>query len=119
MTQGTQRNTRKAKPEPSNDFSLNEWMAKRGLIGEKRMEVGGSWFRFTKGATSTQLAAFAEARGKGDLLAAMATLLVDSGEEAELRAAFDRQTQPIDAEQEGEYLNAIINFLVGGDAGES
>lgn len=119
-TQGTQRNPRKSTQEtPSDDLSLSDWMAKRGLVGEKRMEVGGSWFRFTKGATSVQLATFAEARGKGDLFAAMAALLVDPGEEEELKAAFERQQQPIDAGQEVEYLNAIINFLVAGDAGES
>lgn len=121
MTQGA-RTTRKPKPGPetsNDDFSLGEWMAKRGLVGEKRMEVGGEWFRFTKAATTPQLKAFAEARSKGDLFGVMAALLVDPGEKEQLEAAFQRQPQPIDAKQEQEYLMAIVNFLVAGDAGES
>jgi hypothetical protein len=118
MTQGA-RNTRKPKPVPTNDFSLSEWMATRGLVGDKRMEVGGEWFRFTKAATAPQLAAFADARNKGDLFGVMAALLVDPSEKEQLETAFQRQPQPIDAKQEQEYLMAIINFLVAGDAGES
>lgn len=124
MTQGTQGNTRKAKAQPGNsapsdDFSLGQWMARRGLVGERRMEVAGSWFRFTKGATADQLAAFGEAREKEDLFAMMASLLVDPSEKEELKAAFARQEQPIEARQEGEYLKAIIDFLIAGDSGES
>jgi hypothetical protein len=118
MTQGA-RNTRKPKDEPSNELSLSEWLNKRGLTGEKRLEVSGEWFRFVKAATADQLAAFAEAREQGDLVAMMAALLVDSGQHEELKDAFARQQQPIDAKQEQEYLTAIVNFLVAGDAGES
>lgn len=118
MTQGA-RSAKPKTPPKTNDLSLSDWLATRGLTGEKRMEVGGKWFRFVKAATSPQLAAFAEAREKGDLWGCMASLLVDPGEKDELRTAFDSQPQPIDAKQEQEYLSAIVNFLVAGDAGES
>lgn len=118
MTQGA-RNTRKPKAEQSDELSLSDWLSKRGLTGEKRLEVGGKWFRFVKAATAEQLAAFAEARDQGDLVAMMASLLVDPTEHEELKTAFARQQQPIDAKQEQAYLTAIVNFLIAGDAGES
>lgn len=118
MTQGA-RSTRKPKQDDAVDeLSLSDWLNKRGLTGEKRMEVGGKWFRFVKSATSAQLAAFAEAREQGDLVGIMASLLVDPSERDELQAALDSQPQPIDARQEQDYLTAIVNFLVAGDAGE-
>jgi hypothetical protein len=119
MTQQGARNTRKPKAEPSNELSLSDWLNKRGLIGEKKMEVGGKWFRFVKAATAAQLAAYAEARSQGDLYGLLAALLVDPGEKDELREAFEAQPQPIDPAAEQEYLIAIVNFLIAGDAGES
>jgi hypothetical protein len=115
MTQGA----RSAKKTSENELSLSAWLDKRGLTGEKRLEVGGKWFRFVKAATAEQLAAFAEAREKGDLYGLMSALLVDPTEKDELQQAFEVQPQPIDAKAEQEYLMAIVNFLVAGDAGES
>lgn len=118
MTQGA-RNTRKPKTEQSDELSLSDWLSKRGLTGEKRLEVGGKWFRFVKAATAAQLAAYAEARSKGDLYGLLAALLVDPSEKDELQAAFEAQPQPVNPAAEQEYLIAIVNFLVAGDAGES
>lgn len=121
MTQGARSTRKTPKPQPgqTQEFSFNAWLEARGLIGEKRLEVGGEWFRLVKAATSPQLAALNEARGKGDLLAVMASLLVDPGEADELGKAFERQPQPIRADHEQELINDLINFLVAGDAGES
>lgn len=121
MTQGA-RNTRKVKQEPAEpatEFSMNDWLARRGLIGERKMEIGGQWFRFVRSAPSQQLAAYQEAYGKGDLVGALSAFLVDPGEREELDRALDKQAQPIDANQTAELLKDIINFLVAGDAGES
>lgn len=126
-TQGA-RSTRKPKPPASvelapvtqsDDLSLTDWLAKRGLSGERRMEVAGKWFRFRKTATSAKITEFSEARGKGDLYGVMASLLVDPDEIEELKAAFDEQPQPILADDETAFLTNIINFLLAGDVGES
>ena len=127
-TQGARR-TSKPKPtapvapevavERSDDLSLSAWLAKRGLTGERRMEVAGKWFRFRKTATSAKIVEFNEARAKGDLYGVMASLLVDPMEVEELKAAFDAQPQPILAADEMAYLTNIVNFLVAGDVGES
>lgn len=122
MPQGapaSKRTNRTDAEPPDLDLDLDAWLAKRGLDREKRMKVGGKWFRFLRAATAAQITAFGTAREKGDLFDAMAVLLVDPGELDELKAAFDVQRQPIDSEGEKEYLVAIINFLVAGDVGES
>jgi hypothetical protein len=121
MTQGGQRVTRKkeAPENPATELDLDGWLAQRGLVGDRRMKVGGKWFRFVQAATSEQLAAFGAARERGDLLGVMQALLVDPSELDELREALKTQRQPIHAEQEQQYLVAIVNFLVAGDAGES
>lgn len=122
MTQGA-RNTRKPKvaqnAEPATEWSMQAWLEKRGLVGEKRMEFGGKWFRFVRSAPPAQLAAYQEAYGKGDLVGALTAFLVDPSERDELDKALETQAQPIDAQQTAELLRDIINFLVAGDAGES
>lgn len=120
MTQGA-RNTRKPKAEAidATELSLSQWLAQRGLAGERRMEVGGKWFRFVRAATPAQLAAYHEAYDKGALVDAMAAFLVDPAERDELDKALESQPQPIDAKQSGEFLKAIVDFLVAGDVGES
>lgn len=122
MTQGA-RNTRKPKvdqnAEPVTEWSMQAWLEKRGLVGEKRMEFGGKWFRFVRSAPPAQLAAYQEAYSKGDLVGALTAFLVDPSERDELDKALEMQAQPIDAQQTAELLRDIINFLVAGDAGES
>ena len=127
MTQGARR-TVKPKPAPiepeaiverSDELSLSAWLVKRGLAGERRMEVDGKWFRFRKTATSAKITEFNEARSKGDLYGVMATLLVDPTEIDELKAAFEAQPQPILAADESAFLSDIVNFLLAGDMGES
>lgn len=119
-TQGA-RNTRKSKatPETAHELSLNDWLAKRGLAGEKRMQVGEKWFRFVASATPAQINAYHEAHKEGDLVGIMAAFLVDPAEHDELAEALEAQGQPIEAKQSAEFLAAILNFLVTGDAGES
>lgn len=120
-TQGARKTASKPKPETgeaSNELSLNQWLAKRGLT-EKRMQVGEKWFRFVGAATPAQLAEYHEAHKKGELVGIMAAFLVDPSERDELAAALESQGQPIEAKQSGEFLAAILNFLVAGDVGES
>lgn len=116
-TQGARKTAKKI--ETSDELSLNDWLTKRGLAGEKRMEVGGKWFRFTKTATPGQLAAYHEGSKSGELLDMMAAFLVDPSEREELSTALEIQRQPIEAKQSGEFAAAILNFLVAGDVGES
>jgi hypothetical protein len=118
MTQGAPTSKRTTK-QPDTELDLDAWLAKRGLAGEKTMKVGGKTFRFVKTAPAEQITAFATARDKGDLFGAMAALLVDPGEKTELEQAFAIQKQPLEAKAEQEFLIAILNFLVAGDAGES
>ena len=116
MTQGapTEEST-----ENALEFSMSGWLAKRGLFGKRRMEVGGEWFEFVAAATPEQLAAFGEARNKGDVIGTMSALLADPDDAEKLREAFAKQLTPVDARQEQALLVSIINFLVAGDVGES
>ncbi|HYD01494.1 MAG TPA: hypothetical protein VEB22_09735 [Phycisphaerales bacterium] len=118
MSQGA-RSTRKTKPESTSEWSMQDWLQKRGLLGEKKMEFGGKWFRFVRSAPPAQLAAYSEAYNKGDLVGALSAFLVDPTERDELAEALETQPQPLDAKQTTELLLDIINFLVAGDAGES
>lgn len=104
---------------PAVEFSVSAYLAKRGLAGTRRMEFGGEWFDFLPAATSAQVAAFSEARQKGDLLTAMTALLASVDDADRLAEAFTRQPQPIEREALNAYVVAIVNFLVAGDAGES
>lgn len=128
MTQGTRSKKAsttstpvEAPVEASNELDLDAWLEQRGLLGDRRMKVGGKWFRFVRSATPDQLTVFSAARNQDDLVSAMITLLVDPGEADELREACKLQRQPIDADREQEYLVRILNFLIAGagDAGES
>lgn len=122
MTQGA-RTTKDPKPEPVADqdieLDLDAWLAKRGLAGEKRMKVGGKWFRFVRSATSDQIVKHSAAREAGDLQGMLGALLVDPSEIEDLTAAFAQQKQPLEAQREQEWLRDIINFLITGDLGES
>lgn len=118
MTQQGARKT-KAKTEAATEWSMQAWLEARGLLGEKKMEFGGKWFRFVRSAPPAQLAAYQEAYSKGDLVGALSAFLVDPSESEELAQALEVQAQPIDAKQTSELLLDIINFLVAGDAGES
>lgn len=117
------RNTRKPKPvqaaESATEWSMQAWMEKRGLVGERKMEFGGKWFRFVRSAPPAKLAAYQEAFNNGDLVGALTAFLVDPSERDELDKALETQSQPIDTTQTAELLKDIINFLVAGDAGES
>jgi hypothetical protein len=104
---------------PPAEFSATAFLAKRGLVGTRRMEFGDEWFDFVPAAPSSQVASFAEARQEGDLLRAMTALLASPDDAPRLAEAFARQPQPIDAKTLNEYVVAIVNFLVAGDAGES
>lgn len=117
-TQGA-RKTPNKKSEPATEWSIQQWLEKRGLTGEKRMEFGGKWFRFVRSAPPAKLAAYQEAYNKGDLTGALAAFLVDPAERDELDKALDTQAQPLDQATTAELLLDIINFLVAGDAGES
>lgn len=117
-TQGA-RKTPSKKTEPASEWSMQAWLEKRGLLGEKRMEFGGKWFRFMRAAPPAKLAAYEESYSKGDLVGALSAFLVDPSERDELAEALEVQAQPIDMKQTTELLRDIINFLVAGDAGES
>jgi hypothetical protein len=117
MTEGAP--TEESNP-PVAEFSASAYLAKRGLGGHRRMEFGGEWFEFLSAAPSAKVAAFSAARQQADLLGAMTALLASPDEDNErLTEAFARQPQPIDKKGVEDYVVAIVNFLVAGDAGES
>ncbi len=119
MTQGARTKKLEEGPNPDLELDLDAWLAKRGLIGEKRMKVGGKWFRFVGSGTSEQIAKYNSARQGLDLRGMLAALLVDPTEADELAAAFALQRQPLESEAEQQWLKSIINFLIAGDLGES
>lgn len=122
MTQQGTRSAKTPRNAPVNgdiELDLDAWLAKRGLAGEKKMKVGGKWFRFIGSATAEQLAKFNAAREALNLQNMLSALLVDPAEIDELTAAFLVQRQPLEADLEQEWLKDIINFLIAGDVGES
>ncbi|WP_116206224.1 hypothetical protein [Amycolatopsis circi] len=127
MTQGAPRTTRKTAPKPKarpnplvresasdQELDLDQWLGTRGLVGKRVMKVAGEPFEFVRAATGAQLTAHNEARGKGDVITAMAALLVDPDRADALTEAFDRQRQPITPDGISDYLAAMLNFVVFG-----
>lgn len=117
--QGARKTSRKPAQNTSAEFSLNDWLAKRGLAGTRRMEIGGRWFEFVTTATPAQLAVFNEAYGKGDLEEMLSVLLVNPDDRDAIPEALEAQKQPLGAKKTNELLTTIVNFLVDGDVGES
>lgn len=121
-------NTRKnnaAKPVPQVDQSdmdldLDAWLAKR-MLTEKRIKVGGKWFRFTGSATAGQATRFRKVvEDDGSVLDIMEVLLVDPGEVDELKEAFNNQRTPLGEARQREFVASIVNHLLAGvDLGES
>jgi len=120
MTQGTRTPKPRTKPTTNpQELDLDDWLAVRGLT-EKRMKIGGKWFRFTGSGTSEQVTAFAAALEKGDLVQITSLMLVDPTEADELAKAWKVQHQPLNAKDESEYAARIVNHLMSGaDMGES
>lgn len=140
MTQGAPRNTRttaakkvvEQQPVLDNvivstqdgpEFDLDSWLAKRGLLAERRLKVAGKSFRFTASATGNQIVEYNDAIKEGSLGDALGVLLVDPSEKGELVEAFKQQRQPLTGELEREYFSQILNYVISGslsgDAGES
>jgi hypothetical protein len=122
MTQGARSTKNTKTPDAVGqdlELDLDAWLAKRGLAGEKRMKVGGKWFRFVGATTSDQIVKYTAAQKAGNLQEMLAALLVDPTEIDELTEAFAVQKQPMSAKLEQEWLTDIINFLIAGEVGES
>jgi hypothetical protein len=129
MTQGAPRKTTTRKPAASaapknnplvksngdEELDLDGWLATRGLAGKRRMRVGGEAFEFQRSATPAELTAHNAARAKGDVIGALAALLVDPGHEEAFRAAFDRQRQPLTPDAISDFTVSMLNFVVYGD----
>ncbi|WP_409186494.1 hypothetical protein F9C11_20585 [Amycolatopsis sp. VS8301801F10] len=132
MTQGAPRKTtttrkttgRTTKPKPNplvresaadQELDLNDWLAKRGLIGTRRLRLDGEPFDIVRSATGEQLAAYTEAREQGDILGAIAALLVDPDQDEAFRDAFRRQRSPLTGEEENAFVLAMLDFALSGD----
>lgn len=105
------------------EFDLDTWLAKRGLLTERRLKVAGKSFRFTASATGNQIVEYNTAIKEGSLGDALGVLLVDPSEKDELVEAFKQQRQPLTGQLEREYFSQILNYVISGslsgDAGES
>ncbi|MFD8496342.1 hypothetical protein [Amycolatopsis sp. NPDC059657] len=97
-------------------LDLDEELSKLGLLGERRVKIGGQAFRFVKSATMQQLTDY---NAEDKVVDAIAVLLFDPSEKDELVAAFERQRQPILAEQQKVWTERLMKFILGQDAGES
>ncbi|HEY3557402.1 MAG TPA: hypothetical protein VGL05_08060 [Kribbella sp.] len=127
MTQGAPRKTTRrtaatapktnplVKPNGDEELDLDGWLAQRGLAGKRRMRVGGEAFEFQRSATPAELTAHNEARSKGDVIGALAALLVDPDQAEAFRAAFDRQRQPMTPDMISDFTASMLNFVVYGD----
>lgn len=103
------------------DLDLDQWLAAR-MLDERKIKVGGKWFRFTGSATADQATKFRETMAAdGSVLDMLEVLLVDPGEADELKDSFNnKQRTPLGAERQAEFIAAIINHLLAGvDLGES
>lgn len=113
MTQGAQ------PANPVEEFDADQWLAHRGLTGERRLTIGGASFDFKKLATAEELAAFQTARTAGEIVKAIGILLVDPDDRDRLNEAFARQKSPVAGNDELAFYIAILNFIIAGDLGES
>jgi hypothetical protein len=102
------------------DLDLDDWLTKR-MLNERRIKIGGEWFRFSGSGTADQLAEFNKALAdNAQTVEILAILLVDPSEVAELAAAFARQRQPMGKDRSEEMTIDIVNHLLKGvDLGES
>jgi hypothetical protein len=113
----------KSQETPPNrpDLDLDAWLAQR-MLDERRIKVGGKWFRFTGSATADQAARFRDViAADGNVLDVMEVLLVDPGEAAELKETFNTQQRtPLGKDRLDEFVSTIVNHLIKGvDLGES
>ena len=129
MTTHGSRKTNASKPAPkvpqidqSNmDLDLDDWLAKR-MLTERRIKVGGKFFRFTGSATADQATKFREVvAADGSVLDIMEVLLVDPTEADELKQSFNNnQRTPLGEARQREFVSSIVNHLLAGvDLGES
>jgi len=102
-------------PNGDEELDLDGWLAQRGLTGKRRMRVGGTAFEFHRSATPAELAAHNDARAKGDVIGALAALLVDPDQADALRESFASQRQPIEGDMTDAFMVAMLNFVVAGD----
>lgn len=124
MTQGAPRKTRTtstaAAKTSADDLDLDAWMAKRGLVGDRRVKVGGKWFRFSKSGSGATLAEYAATQANGTVLELLILLLVDPSEKDELAQAFQEQQQPFTQDESSAMFNAVIEHIVASsNVGES
>lgn len=125
MTQGAPRKSRttpaatSAKAGNDDDLDLDEWLSRRGLTRDRRMKVGGKWYRFIRSGSSEKLAEYAKAQAEGSVLDLLSILLVDPSEKDELAKSFEVQRQPFTEALENEMFAAMLKHVVSGDTGES
>jgi hypothetical protein len=113
--QGTQEETETT----SQDLDLDQWLADRLLLN-RRIKVGGKWFRFDAAVSSEKLIELNKLMQEGDLASVLKILLVNRKDEGALDEAYRKQRTPAGAKQEREFTNALITHLfAGADVGES